>query len=814
MDGSSTAGYDKSKVRMYQTAIKWTFCQRMQAPRSKDNINCEIKGRRNHRKLDRENNDAPIIEDWVSDDEDEVEPIPKVEKKTVIPTATKKEFVKPETPVRRSVSCPNVHKHMVPRAVLMKTGLKTVNTARPVNTVRSVNTGRPFSTARGFNVVKPSACWVWKPIKPNGASLSNSQLNDKGFVDSGCSRHMSGNIAHLTQIPKTLMEVMLPLVRSKWRLNYWQRIMVLLINKLILPGQKLILVVEKFDTSVLEFNTADFPKRPLVGPSPTSEDSHVENQEIELGNIPQSYEVPTTPHIRIHKDHPIEHVIGDVQSSVQTRRMKTSYSEKGFLKVSQALRDPAWVEAMQEELLQFKLQKVWILVDLPKGHRAIGHTQEEGIDYDKVFAPVARIEAIRIFLAYASYMGFNGLPNRCQKCLLCIMTLSLRSTKFNYSDVKSKSMPIRLEKPLVSRWRAADVMNIFIDSMIGSLIYLKDIQSQISCFASVCMCKDLGFSKSPISYHLAVKRIFRYLKEKPSMPLKETVVATSTTEAKYVAAASCCGQNFRVCTAYGVEKLILARLIIATARPNYSTTQRLSAEASTDDNGEVKINATIDGHSLSITEGSLRRHLKLADQDGITSIPNSEIFEQLALMGYHTDSDKLTFQKGAFSPQWRFLIHNILHCLSPKKTAWEQFSSNIAAAVICLATNRKYNFSRMIFEHMVSNISSPHKFLMYPRFIQICLDMQRHHLQQHSRTYHVPSLSMKVFNNMKRPTKGFSGQEVALFPTMLDVTEPLTSPSRITSSPSPSPDPSPSHSPDNTTAAASQPSPTQPSPGA
>ncbi|GJZ05552.1 hypothetical protein Tco_0539345 [Tanacetum coccineum] len=73
---------------------------------------------------------------------------------------------------------------------------------------------------------------------------------------------------------------------------------------------------------------------------------------------------------------------------------------------------------------------------------------------------------------------------------------------------------------------------------------------------------------------------------------------------------------------------------------------------------------------------------------------------------------------------------------------------------------------------------------------------------------------------MKRPTKGYSGQEVALFPTMLDVTEPSTSPSRITSSPSPSPDPSPSHSPepstqhspDNTTAAASQPSPTQPSP--
>ncbi|GKA87897.1 hypothetical protein Tco_0809661 [Tanacetum coccineum] len=187
-------------------------------------------------------------------------------------------------------------------------------------------------------------------------------------------------------------------------------------------------------------------------------------------------------------------------------------------------------------------------------------------------------------------------------------------------------------------------------------------------------------------------------------------------------------------------------------------------------------------------------------------------------MGYHTDSDKLTFQKGAFSPQWRFLIHNILHCLSPKKTAWEQFSSNIATVVICLATNRKYNFSRIIFEHMVSNISSLHKFFMYPRYIQICLDMQRKQLQQHSKTYPVPSLSIKVFNNMKRPAQGYSGQEVALFPTMLDVSEPSTSPSRITSSPSHSPEPSPSpepsfdHSPDHTTTAPTQPSPTQPSP--
>ncbi|GJY30636.1 putative ribonuclease H-like domain-containing protein [Tanacetum coccineum] len=101
-------------------------------------------------------------------------------------------------------------------------------------------------------------------------------------------------------------------------------------------------------------------------------------------------------------------------------------------KISEALEDESWVDAMQEELLQFKIQKVWILVDLPYGKKAIGtkwvyrnkkdergvvvrnktrlvaqgHRQEEGIDYDEVFALVARIEAIRIFLAFASYMGF------------------------------------------------------------------------------------------------------------------------------------------------------------------------------------------------------------------------------------------------------------------------------------------------------------------------------------------------------------------------------------------------------------------------
>ncbi|GJT95351.1 hypothetical protein Tco_1090869 [Tanacetum coccineum] len=210
-----------------------------------------------------------------------------------------------------------------------------------------------------------------------------------------------------------------------------------------------------------------------------------------------------------------------------------------------------------------------------------------------------------------------------------------------------------------------------------------------------------------------------------------------------------------------------------------------TTSASTSKNKEMEITATIDGRVKTIIEASIRRHLKLEDSDGIPTLPNAEIFEQLALMGYASDSDKLTFQKGHFSPQWRFLIHSILHCLSPKKTAWEQFSSNIATAIICLATNGTFNFSKMIFEGILKNLDSRSKFLMYPRFIQIFLNKHKRHLILHKRTYVAPTLTQKLFSNMRRVSKGYTGVNISLFPTML--TAPESSPSRITSSPSLSP---------------------------
>ncbi|GJR52491.1 hypothetical protein Tco_1403012 [Tanacetum coccineum] len=221
------------------------------------------------------------------------------------------------------------------------------------------------------------------------------------------------------------------------------------------------------------------------------------------------------------------------------------------------------------------------------------------------------------------------------------------------------------------------------------------------------------------------------------------------------------------------------------------------------DNGDMEITATIDGKVKIVSEASIRRHLKLEDSDSISNLPTSEIFEQLALMGYASNSDKLTFQKGHFSPQWRFLIHTILHCLSSKKTAWEQFSSNIATAIICLATNRTFNFSKMIFDGMVKNLESKHKFLMYPRFIQVFLNKHKRLLLPHNRTYIAPTLTQKLFSNMRRASKGYTGVDIPLFPTMLvqglvvqgeGSTVPVESHHTPTSAPPTSPPPSSSPS--------------------
>ncbi|GJT80518.1 putative ribonuclease H-like domain-containing protein [Tanacetum coccineum] len=126
-------------------------------------------------------------------------------------------------------------------------------------------------------------------------------------------------------------------------------------------------------------------------------------------NLESTMNVSPIPTSRIHSIHPTTQILRDPKSIVQTRSKVHKSSGAHAFKISEALEDESWVDAMQEELLQFKIQKVWILVDLPYGKKAIGtkwvyrnKKDERGV----VVRNKARIEAIRIFLAFSSYMGF------------------------------------------------------------------------------------------------------------------------------------------------------------------------------------------------------------------------------------------------------------------------------------------------------------------------------------------------------------------------------------------------------------------------
>ncbi|GJZ75400.1 hypothetical protein Tco_0639865 [Tanacetum coccineum] len=198
--------------------------------------------------------------------------------------------------------------------------------------------------------------------------------------------------------------------------------------------------------------------------------------------------------------------------------------------------------------------------------------------------------------------------------------------------------------------------------------------------------------------------------------------------------------------------------------------QQFWATASLSSINEVPhIRAMVAGKRVLISEETIRADLLFDDADGVDCFPKQVIWDSLRDIGYEGNLAQLTFSKPLFSPQWKYLVHVLLHCLSPKSTSWEQFGTNIASALVGLATNQKFNFSLMIMNGMLGHIANGKPFLMYPRFIQLFLNKQLEGVTRPQNFLPSVTLPSKVFTFMRKNSPKFSGRITPLTPPMLEV---------------------------------------------
>nr|GEU79242.1 reverse transcriptase domain-containing protein [Tanacetum cinerariifolium] len=556
-------------------------------------------------------------------------------------------------------------------------------------------------------------------------------------------------------------------------------------NKVNVASSTVLTVGQNYTNNSNTVSAADMPN---LEDLTYSDGEDVVGAEADINNLESVIPVSPIPTTRIHKYHPISQIIGDLSSTTQTRSMARAVKDQGRLsqmfdkdfhicmfacfllqeepkKVHQALKDPSWIEAMQEELLQFKMQKAWILVDLPYGKRDIGtkwvyrnkkdergivirnkarlvaqgHTQEEGIDNEEVFAPVARIEAIRLFLAYVSFKGFLVYQMDVKSAFLygTIKEEVYVCQPPGFEDPDHPDKVYKVVKALYGLHQAPTAWyetlatylleNGFQRGTIDQTLFIKKQKGDILLVKQ----KKDGIFISQDKYVAKILRKFRLTEGKSaSTPIdaekpllkdsdgedidvhtyrliswqckKQTAVATSSTKAEYVAAVSGCAQvlwiqnqlldygvfNSPMLHVLRVEMVINSPRMISKnclVQKQTALGKDISNPLMADNLPKIstditRLQALVDRKKVVISEAVIRDVLQLDDAEGVDCLSNEEIFTGLARMGYEKPSTKLTFYKTFFLSQWK-----------------------------------KFNFSKYIFDSLVKNVDSSSKFYTYPR---------------------------------------------------------------------------------------------------
>nr|GEW34171.1 hypothetical protein [Tanacetum cinerariifolium] len=295
----------------------------------------------------RKNDDALIIEEWVLDNKEADVSQPKIEKKIVRPSIAKIEFVKPkqqEKTARKTVNQVEQHRQNTysPRDCLQL----------PSKTVSKSKDGKPIWN-NAHRVVDQIGYLNYKPIvagtQSNGFAVDPPVSQDPKSSNDDGSKPSSDEDKSLT------------------------------INTVATDGVN---TVSENISSKLQFEP-NMPALEDVRTFDLSRDDEDDDVVADMNNLDTTIQVNSISSIRIHKDHPLDQVIGDLQSATQTRKMSKNLEEHGNKKNERGI------------VIRNKARLV-----------AQGYTQEKEIDYDKVFALIVRIEGIRLFLAYASFIDF------------------------------------------------------------------------------------------------------------------------------------------------------------------------------------------------------------------------------------------------------------------------------------------------------------------------------------------------------------------------------------------------------------------------
>nr|GEW52382.1 hypothetical protein [Tanacetum cinerariifolium] len=286
---------------------------------------------------------------------------------------------------------------------------------------------------------------------------------------------------------------------------------------------------------------SDDPDMPVLEDIVYSDDEDVVGAVADFSNLETNISVSPIPTTKFHKDHPVSQIIGELTTAPQTRSMARMVKEQVDLPKGKRVIGSKWVFRNKKDEKGIVIRNKARLV-------AQGHTQEEGIDYEEVFAPVARIEVIRLFLAYASFMGFVDLKT---------MIILLRFTKWSkhsmgyikllelvqvyVDDIIFKSTNKELCKAFEKLMKDKFQM-----SSMGELTFFLRLQVKQ---------KDDRIFISQDKYVTEILRKFGLTDGKSAStsidiekPLlndpdgEDTVISTSSTKAEYVAVASCCAQ--------------------------------------------------------------------------------------------------------------------------------------------------------------------------------------------------------------------------------------------------------------------------------